>query len=462
MAAKKPVLSVKRFSGWSGEHQADALKFYGNTTPEAFKKLSPAAQRALLASVRGKSLAASAPDSATAPQTVDSINRAAQDAAALKYAPSQQALSDEQKISAAQQGRITDWFGEYQQKLKDIQAQTGAAYDAAKQGVADTATNNETIANAQSKAQSAQAAADAQSRGATVDPGIQAKADEATANRKDLLSSIASVIGGQKANNVAYQGARQETAVNQAVGAHVGESSNAANLRAKLRDLLAEKGQYENTTRQDLISNERKNYLENATLQSTILNNTAKVAQDAADTTAKAKAKSAEVNKYGYTNKEWQAMTSAERQSAMLSYDKQHKDATTTPKDPKQKKPATGPGSLTTDAENKLVGKVNSYLSQFTTPPMKYRDPADKTKGMVKMTKDEVYRSLLQSGADARIVQVADSLYRNDGSIGPNGIKQAHALGIHVNGRWKPSKKKTTATVVNDAISSVGNAVSGL
>jgi hypothetical protein len=93
---------------------------------------------------------------------------------------------------------------------------------------------------------------------------------------------------------------------------------------------------------------------------------------------------------------------------------------------------------------------------------MKYRDPADKTKGMVKMTKDEVYRSLLQSGADARIVQVADSLYRNDGSIGPNGIKQAHALGIHVNGRWKPSKKKTTATVVNDAISSVGNAVSGL
>src|SRR5207247_5951083 len=135
----------------------------------------------------------------------------------------------------------------------------------------------------------------------------------------------------------------------------------------------------------------RKNALDQAVLQSQIFGAKLKAKTAADQTKARTTAKGAQVNKYGYTNAEWQAMTSAQRQKIMLDYDKKHHAATTTPKAPKDKKPTTGPGSLTPAAEQKIVTKVNSYLGQMQNPPLWDHGPG---KGKARMTAQDVANEL--------------------------------------------------------------------
>src|SRR5216117_2762366 len=113
------TLSVHRFVTWDPEHQRQFLKFFGNTTPDEFRRMPPAKQRALLQSANASSRVARQPDSVLAPQSLTDIYKGAESAANLKYTPVQHEIEGEQRASTVQQGRITDWFNQYQQQLKD-------------------------------------------------------------------------------------------------------------------------------------------------------------------------------------------------------------------------------------------------------------------------------------------------------------------------------------------------------
>jgi hypothetical protein len=60
------------------------------------------------------------------------------------------------------------------------------------------------------------------------------------------------------------------------------------------------------------------------------------------------------------------------------------------------------------------------------------------------MTPSEVVNSLGNLGVlspkgpvDPRILRVARSRYHNKGKLGPDGVRAAHAIGLHVGGRYK-------------------------
>src|SRR5438093_7943988 len=124
-ASKPPTpptseLTVHRFVTWDPEHQRQFLKFFGNTTPDEFRRMPPARQRALLQSANASSRVARQPDSVLAPQSLTNVYKGAESAANLKYTPVQHEIEGDQRASNVQQGRITDWFAYYQKQLKDI------------------------------------------------------------------------------------------------------------------------------------------------------------------------------------------------------------------------------------------------------------------------------------------------------------------------------------------------------
>lgn len=448
------VLSVDRFSKWDPEHQRQALKFHGgNVTPEDFLKMSPAQKRDVLARVRSGSKAAASPDSTSRPQSLTDIYKGAEDAAAVKYGDAERGLKSDIDSSPVQEKRVDDWFDQWRKMLSDINANTNTQYDAAVKNATDLKTATAGAAATDDKARLDAAAADAAARGATVDPNVKAQADAAAANRSSAIDAIAGVIGGQRANAINFQGQQKGITGNQQLVEHTRERNRLSDLKTKLRGLLTEKGAFEGATRQDLLSNERKNQLEQATLQGQILNTTLDAQNQAATREQTAKDKAAQrsdsrkgrygagspvLNKYGLTADEWSKLPEKEKDKYRSGKKKPGKKT----------KPSVGPGSISPAKESELVSKVNSYLSQFKTPPNTWIDQADRTKGQRRMTKDEVYHGLLAAGADERVVQLADSLYRNKGRLGPNGIKQAHALGIHVNKRWsltpKPKKARNS------------------
>lgn len=440
--AATPTLSPERFAKWDPEHQRQALKFYGgNTSPEEFAGMTVSQKSQVLSRVRAGNKAATAPNSVEAPQTVNDINRAAEQAAAVKYGDAERGVKADIGTSPVQQQRITNWFDQYQQQLKDIGDQSQKAYG-------DAVTNATTLNDATSGAAAgdtakrvAAAAADAASRGQTVDPTVQTQADQANANRRGIVDAIAAVIGGQKANDVAYTGQRKTIATNQAIQEHRKEDNTLGLLKDKLAGLLTDKGAYEGTTRQNLLSGERTNQLQQATLRSQILNTVtdAQTATDNRTQTAKDKAASRtaaakthygpgspQPNSFGFTYDEWSKLSAKDQKS--------YRDGTNKPKKPTAKaKPKTGPGSLTPVKESGIVTDINKLLGLMRTPPNWAGGPL---KGKP-MSADEVRHHYLANGADPRVVAVAISLFRNSGSLGPDGVKNAHDLGVHVNGRWK-------------------------
>ena len=455
-------LPVARFKTWSPDHQRQALKFYGETTPEEFWKMRPDQQRVVMERVRTRYAVARAPDSANKPQSLTDIYKAAESTANLKYLPAEKEIGNQQRASDAQQGRISQWFGQYQQQLKDIQAQTSAAYSAAQQAVQGNADRSTTLDAQQRQAMTAAMQADAAQRGATVDPSLEALAQQAAASRRASADTQAGTIASQGATNTAYQLNRQGIATNQQIAEHMKETNVRKNLAKDLTDLLKEKGEFEGATRQDLIAAERKNILERAAFQ-----------LDTAEAAAKTATEANKLNKYGFTNAEWAKLSEKEKnryrsgrakprstqgygpgRSGLNKYGFTHKEWTAMSEKERARhragkgskkdedKPRSGPGSLTPDQENRIVSKVNGYRAQMENPPVWPNDPAKYgSRAGKRATPEEVRRELLSSGADRNMVMLADSLRINRGRIGPNGIKSAHALGLHVGGRWKSAPK---------------------
>jgi hypothetical protein len=119
------------------------------------------------------------------------------------------------------------------------------------------------------------------------------------------------------------------------------------------------------------------------------------------------------------------------------------------PKGPKGGKPTTGPGSLPPAQETKYVDQItraSQYLNDLKVPG---KDP--KTGAVVYQkarNRGEVIAWLKAHGANPAVIGVADSLSANQlAGLGPEGVKWAHRLGVHVGGRWKVvnAKPKTGA-----------------
>lgn len=133
--------------------------------------------------------------------------------------------------------------------------------------------------------------------------------------------------------------------------------------------------------------------------------------------------------KHGYTLAEWRNLSTQERRD-VIAKDQKTGGA-------KKVKPVTGPGSLTPQAEQKVVSQINKVYQALAHPTKVVLD-ANKNQTIRPASVDEVLARLRSQAIDPNVINVARSLLANGGKgLGPWGVQNAHDLGIHVGSRWK-------------------------
>lgn len=224
-------------------------------------------------------------------------------------------------------GRVDDWFGQYQQTIRDAQAAQQGNYQGAIQGVKDLQAGLTQTAKDAWAGQQAEMAADAARRGATVDPELADVAHNAANVRAAQLAGFAAQLTGQGANENAYLSRRD-------VNAEVGRVGALRQVASQQRDLAREKGAFKSEYRSNARGEAIKNYLNQVAAESLIQDRLAdnerdKTADRINDANADATRKGTQgrwansLNKYGYTNAQWRNMSPAEQKAAR---DKAEKD----------------------------------------------------------------------------------------------------------------------------------------
>ena len=378
------------------------------------------------------------PNAVTRPQTLRDIYRNANTATNLRYGQQEQALNLTTRQTPA-------WFEQYKAQVaggpQSTQGRTDTMYGGAVAQVNQRATDTQT-ANDTARAQLyAQAVADAKSRGATVDPNLFLADANAATVRRQGSNDFANLLTSQGAATHDYYGGIQTAAG----AAQIAQQQQNADL---LRGLQGEKGQYRSQYVTDARDAAHKSLLEDkafgldtykaqtaADLGAARIKGTAKNARAQRRATSRADRNSV-ITSGALTGKTKGWVRKHPNEAAALT--KTYNAKTQKP----GKKPITGPGSLSTDAENKVVTSASSLFGLLSHPP---KWPGGPLKGKV-MTPDQVLNHYASSGTDPRIVALAKSLHANGGKLDAAGIKAAHALGIHVGGRWgtarKPKRKK--------------------
>lgn len=138
--------------------------------------------------------------------------------------------------------------------------------------------------------------------------------------------------------------------------------------------------------------------------------------------------------KYGYTKKEWLALPLAERQRITKA------NETKPGKKGKDDKPTTGPGSVSPAEEHKRVDQVDKVYGLLRNPIIELKNPTTGTVTTKRLSPTQMRDHLRAQGINPNVLRVALSRFHNKGAVGPDGISAAHALGIHVGGRWKRVK----------------------
>jgi len=284
---------------------------------------------------RPSSPAASQPD-LTAPLTPKLLNSQVNAAAKLRYGPQQAELKKQQGISALQQRRIPEFYADYQNRIAALAQQAQANATAAAQAAA-TRTQATQGADQQRMADlSAQERADAALRGTTPSNQIQATAQQAATSRQANADLVASLAAQRAAGDQTFFGARQLAGQQAQAQALQKERDFAGGLSQKNRDLLDAIGAFKTDTRQKLTQAERDYALNlqvaggNQAYKDAQLKlagariKTTRHGQDQthADRMAALKAKGQNVNKYGFTNDQWQGFSTSHRQRVIKAFQK--------------------------------------------------------------------------------------------------------------------------------------------
>lgn len=183
---------------------------------------------------------AAATASLTAPLTARSAKRELNSATRLKFGDQERQLRGELRVSGAQQGRITDWFGNYERSIDQARGASAAEYAHAED--VSRGVSNPLDSSGGSLAQQAQAA--------------RAMANDAYTRR----------VASDGAAQGSLLGSRRIAATAQELGAHQAEVSRAASVRGDQRTLKAQKGDFRVTYRNQLKDTAKKDQLERIAL----------------------------------------------------------------------------------------------------------------------------------------------------------------------------------------------------
>jgi hypothetical protein len=228
-------------------------------------QLSPQhrAMRAKAIAAKKKTATLDDPAALTAPLTPRGLAEQVAAGTDLAYSAPTAELAGQRGVNAQMQANIPGWFDAYQASLARATAVQQAAVAnavAAQQNAADTTSALDT---AQQGKQQASMAADAQSRGATVDPQIAATAQQAALARRGTMDAFTGLQAGLGAAATGLAANREVVGAGQRVTAQQAERNVGLNLDAAARTWATDTGNYATTFRQKLIDAEHTKQLEN-------------------------------------------------------------------------------------------------------------------------------------------------------------------------------------------------------
>jgi hypothetical protein len=247
-------------------------------------------------------------DAAVAPRGMSDILRDANSDASLRYGGQERALG-------LQQAQVPAWFAAYRGQVAGIQQGVNAGYQKAVDETRAAATAQQTQAG--TDAQTAQDAAqkDAASRGATVDSSVTQNAVAGANVNAGAQNDLAGLLAAQQTATGGYYGGLRAAGA----AAELGASQRIAADRTAL---AGDRGLYQSQYVSDARDKEHTKRLELKAYGLDVAKAQADVADDVADNReaarkrrADARAKGKEVNKFGYTAKEWSSFSPAKRQS---------------------------------------------------------------------------------------------------------------------------------------------------
>lgn len=370
------------------------------------------------------------PSYVTRPKTLRDILADSETSAGLKYGGQERDLR--------QQGaNIPPWFEAYKAQVAATGGKVQGAYNTAA-GEVDARSVATQTANDTSRAQlGSQMQADAASRGATVDPNVLKDDANAATNRRLNADAFANLMTAQGNAQGAYFGG-------------VGTAAGAAQIAAMQQNaqayggVQADKGLYKADYVTTARGTEHTNRLEDAAYglkeQTAVQGVADKRAQRKATSRnlrTTIKAKQGEVNKYGYTNKDWAALTPAKRQSVMKQVAADGRAPGKGKADPaltkRREKSDTALGRL-----DDINARWGQYRTQNVTETITGKD-GTKVDKKRKPTPSDVTNRLLGEKFTATELHLA-RLLREHKTFSKGDIGMAHRLGIKVPNALRPKK----------------------
>lgn len=204
------------------------------------------------------------PSRITQPLTPKLLDRELDSAVRQKFRGQERQLEGEQRISDAQQRAIDGAFDLYAKRLQDIEQRTKDAYGKAGQKIDERTQASAAQAEQQRQALSAAQKADAEKRGATVDPSLDATAQQAAAARRAIADSFGNLVSTQGANQGAYLLDKERIGERSRIDEKGKEGARRRLIEQAIRDLGAEKGDFRIQYKADARDRERKYGLERA------------------------------------------------------------------------------------------------------------------------------------------------------------------------------------------------------
>jgi hypothetical protein len=186
----------------------------------------------------------------------------------LKYQPQYDELQNELKVSRQMDTNLHGWYGNYLSQINQANAAQNAGYQ-------DAATRIGALTDASTQVDRSnrtdlinRLSADAQRRGATVDPSIDQTGVQAEASRRTGLDEAQAATLRTGALENAYLADRGRIAAGAEVGAHQAEAGRRATVRATRQKTKLQAADYGQTVRTSLKSAESNRQLALATLGS--------------------------------------------------------------------------------------------------------------------------------------------------------------------------------------------------
>jgi hypothetical protein len=295
------------------------------------------AMRARAVASKKKTATLDDPAALTAPLTPRLLGEQVTAATDLAYSAPTQELQGQRGVNAQMQANIPGWFDGYQASLARATAVQQAATANAVAAQQNAANTTSALDTAQQGTQQAAMAADAQKRGASVDPQIAATAQQAAMARRGSADAFTGLTAGLGAATAGLAANREVVGAGQRVTAQQAERNVGLNLDKTARALATDKGNYATTFRQKLIDAEHTKTLENKAFGLNVEKAQADVAAKAASLEDKRRARVTSNRNADQSRAESKAI--AEQRIAIA----QRADQRAASKDAAQRKSRTGP-----------------------------------------------------------------------------------------------------------------------